>query len=270
MNKLSNILNQYNVDNINKLKTKDIKTISEKINIVEYREFIDIFKLDNRKSIQDICNKLEKKLEKQSLEFKRLEKINFYENQARNEGYIYIGGVDEAGRGPLAGPVVAAVVLFERDTKIEGINDSKKLSEAKREELFSIIKEKAIDYGIGIADNLEIDRYNILNATYIAMKRAISELKLKPDCLLNDAVIIPELHCKQIPIIKGDSKSISIAAASILAKVTRDRMMYEYDKKFPGYGFSSNKGYGTAEHYKGIEKYGKTKIHRESFLKNIK
>ena len=263
------MLKDYNLDDISKMKTKEIKEISDNIPEEEYVEFISIFKDDSRKSVQNICTRVQKRLEKIFLEDERLERINSYEESAYNEGYLYIGGVDEAGRGPLAGPVVAAVVVFDRHTKIRGINDSKKLSEAKRNELFDIIKENAKDYGIGIADNEEIDSMNILNATYLAMKRAVANLKHRPDCLLNDAVTIPGLAMKQIPIVKGDAKSISIAAASILAKVTRDTMMYEYDKKYPGYGFASNKGYGTNEHYDGIRAHGITPIHRHSFLKNF-
>lgn len=164
---------------------------------------------------------------------------------------------------------MASVVVFEKGTKIPYINDSKKLSEAKREELFDIIKEQALDYGIGIVDNEEIDEYNILNATYMAMNKALNALKKKPDYLLLDAVTIPDLDIKQFPIIKGDAKSISIAGASILAKVTRDRLMYKYDEIYPQYGFKHHKGYGTKEHYEAIEKYGITPIHRKSFLKNV-
>ena len=202
-------------------------------------------------------------------ENERLEMINIFENEGYEKGFTYIGGIDEAGRGPLAGPVVAAVVVFKPGTKIEGINDSKKLSEAKRDELFEIIKEEALDYGIGIVQKDEIDEYNILNATYMAMKKAVNCLKQKPDYLLVDAAHIPDVDIEQKSIIKGDSKSISIAAASILAKVTRDSIMYEYDKMYPEYGFASHKGYGTDQHYKAIREHGITSIHRRSFLKNI-
>lgn len=263
------MLKDYCLSDISKMKTKEIKEISENIGEEEYLEFLSIFKYDSRKSVQNICTRIEKRIEKLFEEDERLDRINSFEESAYNEGYLYVGGVDEAGRGPLAGPVVAAVVVFERNTKIRWINDSKKLSEQKRNELYKVIIENAKDYGIGIADNEEIDKLNILNATYLAMKRAIANLKQRPDCLLNDAVTIPGLAMKQIPIIKGDAKSISIAAASILAKVTRDTMMYEFDKKYPGYGFSSNKGYGTNEHYDGIRANGITPIHRHSFLKNF-
>ncbi len=264
------MLKEYSREEISKMTAKQIKALSDELKEEEYLKFLQIFKLDERKSVLKICSRIEKKIEKLILEDERIERINTYEESAYNEGFIYVGGVDEAGRGPLAGPVVAAVVVFDRNTKIRWINDSKKLSEAKRNELYNIIIDKAKDYGIGIADNKEIDKLNILNATYLAMKRAVANLKQKPDCLLNDAVTIPGLKLKQIPIVKGDSKSISIAAASILAKVTRDSMMYEYDKKYSGYGFASNKGYGTSEHYKAIESKGIVDIHRISFLKNVK
>ena len=248
---------------------KDIKEIVDNLSVDKYLEYIDILKNDERKSVQNLSLKLAKKLDAIRKEEQRLELINTYENEGYQKGYIYIGGIDEAGRGPLAGPVVASVVVFKPNTKIEGINDSKKLSEAKREELFDIIKEQALDYGVGIVNNEEIDEFNILNATYMAMKKAINCLEKTPDYLLIDAATIPGIEIDQKPIIKGDSKSISIAAASILAKVTRDHIMYTYDEMYPGYGFKAHKGYGTKEHYDAIEKQGITPIHRKSFLKNI-
>ena len=248
---------------------KEINAIIESINPNEYLKYIDILKDDERKSVKNIAIKLAKKLDKIRAENERLEIINTFENEGYQKGYTYIGGIDEAGRGPLAGPVVAAVVVFKPGTKIEGINDSKKLSEAKRDELFDIIKEQALDYGIGIVQKDEIDEYNILNATYMAMKKAINCLKKTPDYLLVDAAHVPDVNIDQKSIIKGDSKSISIAAASILAKVTRDSLMYEYDKMYPEYGFASHKGYGTDQHYKAIREHGITPIHRKSFLKNI-
>ncbi|CEI73641.1 MULTISPECIES: ribonuclease HII [Romboutsia] len=248
---------------------KEIKEIIENISTDEYLKYIEILKIDERKSVQSLAVKMAKKLDAIRREEERLEKINEFENEGYEKGYIYIGGIDEAGRGPLAGPVVASVVVFKQGTKIEGINDSKKLSEAKREELFDIIKEEALDYGIGIVNNEEIDKFNILNATYMAMKKALNCLKKSPDYLLIDAATIPGVDIVQNPIIKGDSKSISIAAASILAKVTRDNLMYQYDEMYPEYGFKGHKGYGTKEHYEAIEKHGITPIHRKSFLKNV-
>ncbi|CEO12866.1 ribonuclease HII [Paraclostridium sordellii] len=248
---------------------KEINSIIENISTDEYLKYIDILKDDERKSVKNIAVKLAKKLDKMRAENERLEMINIFENEGYEKGFTYIGGIDEAGRGPLAGPVVAAVVVFKPGTKIEGINDSKKLSESKRDELFEIIKEEALDYGIGIVQKDEIDEYNILNATYMAMKKAVNCLKQKPDYLLVDAAHIPDVDIEQKSIIKGDSKSISIAAASILAKVTRDSIMYEYDKMYPEYGFAAHKGYGTDQHYKAIREHGITSIHRRSFLKNI-
>nr|UWI51299.1 ribonuclease HII [Clostridioides difficile] len=248
---------------------REIKEIIETLEIEKYMEYIEILRVDERKSVQSLAIKLAKKLDNIRKEAERLETINVFENEGYNRGYLYIGGIDEAGRGPLAGPVVASVVVFKKNTKIEGVNDSKKLSEAKRDELFDIIKKEALDYGIGIVNNEEIDEFNILNATYMAMKKAINCLKKTPDYLLVDAATIPGIDIVQNPIIKGDSKSISIAAASILAKVTRDSIMYQYDRVYPEYGFKSHKGYGTKEHYEAIEKHGITPIHRKSFLKNI-
>ncbi|MBT9775808.1 ribonuclease HII [Clostridium sp. MCC353] len=181
----------------------------------------------------------------------------------------YICGIDEAGRGPLSGPVAAAAVILPKDCEILFLNDSKKLSEKKRELLFEEIKEKAVSYGIGIVSPARIDEINILQATYEAMRTAVSQLKVTPDILLNDAVTIPGIEIMQVPIVKGDAKSISIAAASILAKVTRDHMMAEYDAIYPEYGFAKHKGYGTAAHIQAIKEYGPCPIHRKSFIKNF-
>ena len=195
-----------------------------------------------------------KKLEKLQKEIARCEELKKYEKEYESFGYIC--GIDEVGRGPLAGPVVAGAVILPKDCDILYINDSKKLSEKKREELYDIIMEKAVAVGIGYASHIRIDEINILQATYEAMREAISKLSVKPDILLNDAVTIPGVDIKQVPIIKGDAKSISIGAASIIAKVTRDRLMVEYDSKYPGYGFASNKGYGSAAHIAAIKEIG--------------
>lgn len=177
-----------------------------------------------------------------------------------------ICGIDEAGRGPLAGPVVAGAVILPKDCEILFLNDSKKLSEKRREALFEEIKEKAAAWSVGVVGPDVIDEINILQATYQAMRQAISGLSIKPDLLLNDAVTIPEVEIGQVPIVKGDAKSVSIAAASIMAKVTRDRMMAEYDILFPQYGFAKHKGYGTAAHIAAIREYGPCPIHRRSFI----
>lgn len=201
------------------------------------------------------------RLEKELL---RLEAMKEYEH--RYQDYALICGIDEAGRGPLAGPVVAGAVILPKDCNILYLNDSKKLSEKRREELFLEIREKAVAYATGIVSPDRIDEINILQATYEAMRQAVSRLSVQPQLLLNDAVTIPEIQIPQVPIIKGDAKSVSIAAASIVAKVTRDRMMEEYDKVLPEYGFASNKGYGSAAHIEALKKYGPSPIHRKTFI----
>lgn len=208
-----------------------------------------------------------KRLQKLEAEKERTEQLKVYEKQYAAYGYVC--GIDEVGRGPLAGPVVAGAVILQPDCDILYINDSKKLSAKKREELYPIIMKEAVAVGIGMASPQRIDEINILQATYEAMREAIQNLSVKPDILLNDAVTIPEVAVKQVPIIKGDAKSISIGAASIVAKVTRDRLMEEYDKILPEYGFASNKGYGTKAHIEALKAYGPTPIHRNSFIRNF-
>lgn len=198
-------------------------------------------------------------------ENQRLKKLCKYEEEAFSLGYELIGGIDEVGRGPLAGPVVAATVILPRDAKIPGINDSKKLSFHQRERLCKTISNLIIDWGIGIVDEQIVDEINILQATYLAMEKAIKSLKSKPHFLLVDGFKIPQIDIPQKPIIKGDQLSISIQSASILAKVIRDRIMIEYDNEFPQYGFAKHKGYGTSLHIESIKKYGICKIHRRSF-----
>ena len=192
------------------------------------------------------------------------------EKQAVSNGFSFVCGVDEAGRGPLAGPVCAAAVIFAPDTELGGVNDSKKLSEKKREALFDVICQKALAYSVAFASVEEIEEHNILNATYLAMNRAIEGLKIKADFALIDGNRIPKdikIDCQTV--VKGDSKSLSIAAASILAKVTRDRLLMEYHEKYPQYNFAKHKGYGTAEHMEAIRKFGISEVHRPSFLKKI-
>lgn len=205
--------------------------------------------------------------EKIRLEMERVEALCVYEKEYGT--FSAICGIDEAGRGPLAGPVVAGAVILPKEARIMYINDSKKLSEKRREALFDVIMEEAVSVGVGIVDAARIDEINILQATYEAMRQAVNKLKPQPDILFNDAVTIPELTMKQIPIIKGDAKSISIACASVIAKVTRDRMMYEYDKLYPEYGFAKHKGYGTAQHIAVIKELGASPIHRRTFIKNF-
>jgi len=205
--------------------------------------------------------------EKLALERQRLEGMREFENKYSDLGAV--AGIDEAGRGPLAGPVVAAAVILPKDIFLPFLNDSKKVTEKRRDVLFDQIKQEAIAYGIGIASNALIDEINILQATYEAMREAISKLNKTPDILLVDAVHIPDINIKQVGIVKGDAKSVNIAAASILAKVTRDRLMLEYDKIYPEYGFASNKGYGTAKHIEALKAYGACDIHRRSFIGNF-
>lgn len=211
--------------------------------------------------------KIRKQEEKIKKEIARTEGMSVYERQYADCRFIC--GIDEVGRGPLAGPVVAGAVILPKDHPILYLNDSKKLSEKKRESLYEEIMERAVATGIGIVGPARIDEINILNATYEAMRQAIENLGTCPDILLNDAVTIPEISVRQIPIIKGDAKSVSIAAASIIAKVTRDRLMKEYDAIIPGYDFSSNKGYGTKTHIEGLKALGPSLIHRKSFIKNF-
>lgn len=205
--------------------------------------------------------------EKLALERVRLEGMREFENKYSD--LAYVAGIDEAGRGPLAGPVVAAAVILPKDIFLPFLNDSKKVTEKRRDVLFDEIKQNAIAYGIGIASNTLIDEINILQATYEAMREAINALEKTSDVLLVDAVHIPDINIKQVGIVKGDAKSVNIAAASILAKVTRDRIMVEYDKIYPEYGFASNKGYGTATHIAALKEVGPCAIHRKSFIGNF-
>lgn len=207
------------------------------------------------------------KAERLEAEIKRTELMKEFDREYKIYGTIC--GIDEAGRGPLCGPVVAAAVILPDEYNILYINDSKKLSETKREEVYKEIDKYAVAYGVGIVSPERIDEINILQATYEAMRTAIHKLSVTPDILLNDAVTIPMVDIKQVPIIKGDAKSQSIAAASIAAKVTRDHLMEEYDKLYPEYGFAKHKGYGTAAHIKAIKEYGPCPIHRRTFIKNF-
>ena len=247
-----------------------IGVIKEKFanaSIEQLEEVIALYKDDERASVQKEIEKAYKKIAALEKEKERIAALWKYEKEY--EAFGYVCGIDEVGRGPLAGPVVAGAVILPKDCDILYINDSKKLSEKKREELYDIIMEKALAVGLGYASPERIDEINILQATYEAMREAIKNLSVTPDILLNDAVTIPEVSIKQVPIIKGDAKSISIGAASIIAKVTRDRLMIEYDKVFPEYGFASNKGYGSEAHINALKKYGPTPIHRRSFIKNF-
>ena len=241
-----------------------IRNRLEQTKVEELLDFIALYEADERSGVQKLVSTARKRKESYLEELARTESLKKYEKEYDN--YLYICGIDEVGRGPLAGPVVAGAVILPKDCRILYINDSKKLSAAKREELYDEIMEHAVATGIGMASPERIDEINILQATYEAMRQAIGNLKVSPDLLLNDAVTIPKVEIPQVPIIKGDAKSISIGAASIIAKVTRDRMMEEYDRIFPGYGFAGNKGYGSAEHIAALQKLGPTPIHRRSFI----
>lgn len=224
---------------------------------------------DERETVRTISRQASSALKKLLAERERLEKMRSFEHLCEEQGYTLICGIDEAGRGPLAGPVVAGAVILPKDCEILGLNDSKKLSEKRREELYDEVMEKAVSVGVGVVGSRRIDEINILQADYEAMCEAIGKLSVMPQVLLNDAVTIPQVLIEQKSIIHGDAKSVSIAAASIIAKVTRDRMMAEYDTLFPEYGFARHKGYGTADHYAALKKYGPCTIHRMSFLKNL-
>ena len=231
------------------------------------KELIAEYAASDKAGIIKLVEKYRKQLDMLQAERERVENMLAFEKEYSM--YSNICGIDEAGRGPLAGPVVAAAVILPKDARLLYVNDSKQLSEKKREELYDVIMREAVSVGVGIASPERIDEINILQADYEAMRDAVSQLTLQPDLLLNDAVIIPQLTMKQISIIKGDAKSLSIASASIIAKVTRDRLMYEYDKMYPEYGFASNKGYGSKTHIAAIKEHGACPIHRKTFIKNF-
>jgi ribonuclease HII len=248
------------------MKKLTIKEIKETLKTIDDEKDPLLLQLknDERKGVQTALKQWQKRQEAKQALKERFTRMNRYENEARRAGYLNIAGIDEVGRGPLAGPVVSAAVLLDPKRPILGLNDSKKLSLKQRTELFAEINEKALAVGLGIGTSAEIDQYNILEATKLSMNKAILDLAISPDFLLIDAETI-ETPLPQKAVIKGDLNSNSIAAASIVAKVTRDLMMEEYEDEYPGYGFSSNVGYGTKEHIKGLETLGATPIHRKSF-----
>lgn len=249
------------------MMNESIGMIKEKFQAASIEELPALFGQygqDERAGVQAAVEKGRKRLAAYEREVARCEELKRYEREYSS--YAYICGIDEVGRGPLAGPVVAGAVILPKDCDILYINDSKKLSEKKREELYDIIMERAVAAGIGYSTPERIDEINILQATYEAMREAVSKLEPVPDLLLNDAVTIPQVNIRQVPIIKGDAKSISIGAASIVAKVTRDRLMVQYDEVYPEYGFASNKGYGAQAHIDALRQYGPCPIHRRSFI----
>ena len=249
------------------LSLKEMKEILEKTEISDFPHVLGAWRADERSGVQKLLESWNKKYSRYQEELARLEKMREYERSYPQ--YTYICGIDEAGRGPLAGPVVAGAVILPPDCEILYLNDSKQLSAKRREELYEEIKEKAIAWSVGIASPALIDDINILQANYVAIRDAVASLSVKPELLLNDAMKIPGIDLPQVSIIKGDAKSVSIAAASIMAKVTRDRIMCQYDELYPEYEFASNKGYGSAAHIAAIKKYGPCPIHRRSFIGNF-
>lgn len=250
--------------------SKSIREIQKEFEqaVPEVRKLLsEEYASDERAGVQNLIAKYKKQEEKLQEERRRLEQMRFFERQYPDCAYIC--GIDEAGRGPLAGPVAAGAVVLPKDCEILYLNDSKKLSAKKREALYDEIMDKAVAVGLGMVSPARIDEINILQATYAAMRTAVGELQVVPEVLLNDAVTIPQIEISQVPIIKGDAKSVSIAAASIIAKVSRDRLMAEYDRIFPEYGFADHKGYGSTAHIEALKKYGPCPIHRMSFLKSI-
>ncbi|MCR5591188.1 MAG: ribonuclease HII [Lachnospiraceae bacterium] len=245
----------------------DIKSKFNNLKEADFPQFIEEYRCDERSGVAALVTKAEKAYSRYLAEVERTERMLSFEREY--SCYSAICGIDEVGRGPLAGPVVAGAVILPADERILYLNDSKQLSAAKRDELYDIIYERAVAVSVASVDHKRIDEINILQATYEAMRQAIMNLPIKPDILLNDAVTIPGVDIRQIPIIKGDAKSASIAAASIVAKVTRDRFMESMDKEYPGYGFASNKGYGSADHINAIKTKGPCPIHRRSFIGNF-
>lgn len=252
---------------MNKKSISQIKEEFEQADAAKRAILYEIYSSDERAGVRKLISAYRKKEEALQKERMRLEDMRSFEHKYNTYGLIC--GIDEAGRGPLAGPVVAGAVILPKDCEILYLNDSKKLSPARREMLYDEIMEKAEAVGVGMASPARIDEINILQATYEAMREAVANLGVTPELLLNDAVTIPDVSIPQVPIIKGDAKSVSIAAASIIAKVTRDRLMVQYDEILPGYGFAQHKGYGSKEHIEAIRRLGPTPIHRQTFIKNF-
>ena len=248
-------------------KIGEIRAMLQAARDEELPVFISRWEKDTRPGVKALVEKAEKRRAAWERELERTESMKAYEK--KYSSFSFICGIDEAGRGPLAGPVAAGAVILPGDCDILYLNDSKQLTEKKREELYDVIMEKALAAATGFVSPRRIDEINILQATCEAMRMAIDALKVKPDLLLNDAVTIPGVSIKQVPIIRGDAQSVSIAAASIIAKVERDRRMKEYDRLYPEYGFASNKGYGTRTHIEAIRKFGPSPSHRRSFIGNF-
>lgn len=247
----------------------EIKKELDGLTLEEQVKHAALYASDSRKGVQSLIQKLCRQVEKEQMETARMAQMTLYEQDLLGQGVKRIVGVDEVGRGPLAGPVVACAVAINDYTLYRGINDSKKVNQKLRESLYDLIDQTALDVAFGLASHEEIDELNILNATKLAMKRAIENLKEKPDHILIDAVKLDDINIEQTSIIKGDEKSMTIAAASIMAKVKRDAMMVAYDEIYPDYDFKSNKGYGTSAHYEGLNRVGISPIHRKSFVKDF-
>lgn len=262
--------NNFDLPEFSQLTVKEVRTFAADLETDKrLPEIIKILKQDSRKGVHKVAARLQRKIAQKEAVKEKWKQMNQAEAELYSQGYQVIVGLDEAGRGPLAGPVVAAAVVLDPEVKIYGLDDSKKLSRQKREKIFSEIKTRA-KHGVGLASSTEIDKYNIREATFVAMKRAVKDLLPKldnnPDILLVDGnAVIPNLTVEQQSIIDGDAKVNAIAAASIIAKVTRDNIIFEYAEEYPQYNFESNKGYGTAEHIAALEKYGSSPIHRKSF-----
>lgn len=246
-----------------------IKQHLSSVDLDKIPEAIKIYLEDERISVKKLIEQYQKKYIKYQNELQRIKEISKYETELYQKGKTFIAGIDEVGRGPLAGPVMTCAVILPKDCNVLGINDSKKLSASQRENICIQLKKIAIDISISKLEADEIDKINILQSVYKSMKQSVNNLNTKPDIVLVDAVSIPNINVEQLSIVKGDAKSISIAAASIIAKVTRDKLMDEYSKKYPEYGFERNKGYGTKEHIDAIKEYGLCPIHRRTFVKNL-
>jgi ribonuclease HII len=249
------------------LSVKDVEGVFRAACLDELPRFIEVFGRDERGGVRRLVRAAGKRLEEDVREQRRLDGMLVFEREYEACGAIC--GVDEAGRGPLAGPVAAGAVILPKNCKIIGLNDSKKVSEKNREELYEVIRDKALAWSVAMVSPERIDEINILQATYEAMRKAIEGLEMEPGILLNDAVTIPGVSIRQVPIIKGDGKSLSIAAASVMAKVTRDRLMVVYDEMYPEYGFRENKGYGSRHHMEALRTFGPTPIHRMSFISDF-
>jgi ribonuclease HII len=261
------VVNQFS--HLSQASVKEVKVTIDKLPRDKWEDALDWLMTDERSACQSLAKSFQRKIELAFKEDVRMEMLFLYEREAKSKGFQAIAGIDEAGRGPLVGPVVAAAVILDENVDWRGIDDSKKLSAAQRDHFYERIMKHAHAIGVGMADHKEIDEINILNATKLAMARALEQMSVKPDYLLIDAVKLNEVLLPQDNLIKGDSKSASIAAASIVAKVTRDRLLETLHCEHPVYDFASNKGYGTEKHYAAIREHGLIEAHRRSFLKGF-